>query len=453
MSEKDYILHEHTIAMCPVCNKVLTGKIIFEKDQVFVLRECPEHGEFKNILEHDKKYHLRKYLFDKPGTKSKINTKKQKGCPYDCGICPQHEQHTCIGLIEVTNRCDLKCKMCYADSGKDGDLDLNTIEKMMDFYQESEFGQAEILQISGGEPSMHPEIIRIIELARAKKFEYIMLNTNGVRIATDKEFVKALTVFDGGFEVYLQFDSLNDEAYKKIRGRGLFEIKKKAIKNLSKHKIPITLVMTIQGGVNDNEMGEIIEYALRQEYIRGINFQPQAYFGRYDNEVKHETISSIINKISKQFGEMLKPDDFVPLPCDTGRVAVSYLLKNKSGFIPLTRKFKVEEVVTTIDNTLYFDAKKIIKSHKQTSCCACKCMDFSGAIKKILPSNYLDKKIKDQREYINDNIFRITIKSFIDAYNFDIKSVQKDCVHVITPDLKRIPFSMYNLLHRKKQAS
>jgi uncharacterized radical SAM superfamily Fe-S cluster-containing enzyme len=157
---------------------------------------------------------------------------------------------------------------------------------MMDFFQDSEGGQAEILQISGGEPTIHPEIISILRMAKMKKFKYIMLNTNGIRIAEDEEFVRELQLFVGGFEVYLQFDGFKSSTYKQLRGEDIFEKKKKAIDNLAKYKIPTTLVSSISAAVNDDEVGEIFLYGLKQPYVRGINYQPVSFFGRNRSNIR-----------------------------------------------------------------------------------------------------------------------------------------------------------------------
>lgn len=204
--DRDYIFHEFTTSLCPKCLKNVSAKIIFKNNKVFLKKYCKKHGEQEELLEEDIEYYKTKRNYDKPGTISKTQNKTKKGCPFDCGLCPVHDQHTCIGLIEVTNRCNLKCPTCYAKSGEGKDLSLKKISKMMDFMVKSEGGESEILQISGGEPTLHPEIIKIVELARTKKIKYVMLNTNGLRIAEEEDFVKELSKFKKRFEIYLQFD-------------------------------------------------------------------------------------------------------------------------------------------------------------------------------------------------------------------------------------------------------
>jgi uncharacterized radical SAM superfamily Fe-S cluster-containing enzyme len=279
---RDYIFYEYTNSLCHKCIKTVPTKVIIKDNGVYLLKYCSEHGEQLELLEEVKEYHLRKRIYDKPGTTMTIHKKVEKGCPFDCGICPQHDQHACIGLIEITNQCNMNCPVCYATSGKEDFLSLDTIEKMMDFFIESEGGEAEILQISGGEPTLHPNIIEILKMAKSKKIKYVMLNTNGVRIAQDEAFAKELQQFIGGFEIYLQFDGFNKNTLEQLRGENILSIKQKAIDNLIKYEIPITLVSTIASGVNDDEICEIFSYAIRTSYIRGINFQPIAFFGRND---------------------------------------------------------------------------------------------------------------------------------------------------------------------------
>ncbi|MEQ8154623.1 MAG: radical SAM protein [Clostridiaceae bacterium] len=451
---REYIYHSYTKTLCNICKKTIDGKIVYNKNGVYILKNCPEHGEFTELLEEDFTYHLLKSRYDKPGTKSVCQTEVNKGCPYDCGLCPSHDQHTCIGLIEVTKRCNLKCEVCFADGGSGKDLSLEQIESMMDFYMESEGNRAEILQISGGEPTLHPEIINIIEMARNKGIKYVMLNTNGLRIAEDEDFAKELGRFKGGFEVYLQFDGLRDDIYINLRKRPLVDIKRKAISNLAKYSVPVTLVCTVAGGLNEKDLGEIIVYGMDEKSVRGVNFQPVAFFGRIDESKRDNkiTLSGILNRIQEQTGGMIKKDDFMPLPCNVERVAITYLFKGNGGFVPITRNKDMSQYRDLINNTFMFTVEDTIKALKDENVTfgLVECCDLLRDIKKYIPLGFVMKSKDKKIEFVDENTFRISVSSFIDAYNFDMKSMQKECVHIITPDLKRIPFSSYNIIHRSK---
>lgn len=453
---RDYIFHASTRSLCPECMCSVPAKVIERNKAIYLLKRCKIHGEMEEILEEDADYYLGRMKFEKPGNKIVSQTPFEKGCPFDCGLCPDHEQHTCIGLIEITEKCNLGCPVCYAHSGKGKSLDLPTIEKMMDFYIEKEGGQGEILQISGGEPGVHEDIIKIIELARTKKFKYVMVNTNGIRLAQDEEFAKALGKFKGNFEIYLQFDSLNDDNYQAIRGRKLIDIKKKALEHLAKYEIPTTLVATVERGVNDNELGEIINFAMNTPFVRGINFQPLAFFGRLkdNHKIKERlTLTGLMHLLEQQTQGMIKVKNFVPLPCDTDRVAINYLVRTKKNeFLPVTDFLKVENYLEVIDNTLVFKAEELIDAGKENlfSGAICDCFDYFKKIKSIIPGGFSKMSLEQRMNFVNKNTFRITITSFVDAYNFEEHAMKKECVHIITPDLKRIPFSSFNILHRQK---
>lgn len=441
----------------------IDGKIIEKDNSVYILKYCKEHGEFSSLLEERAAWFYNQKVYSKPGNKFINQTQLQKGCPYDCGLCPSHEQHTCIGLIEVTSSCDLNCPLCFAQSGKHNFLSYSEFNKMLDFFVNSEGGKADILQISGGEPTLHPQILDFILLARSKNIDYVMLNTNGIRIAEDTDFVKELSKLKGGFEVYLQFDGFDDKVYQYFRGKPLSVIKKKAIENLNAFNIPVTLVTTIENGINDSELGKIITYGLNTRCIRGINFQPVAYFGRLPensfltngsgNIVPENrlTISSVIKKIQDQTSRMIRQDDFIPLPCDSDRVAISYFFKEKnSSFVPLTRKIDLKKHLPFIKNTFKFDPDNILKEMASAifskECCGAG--GFFTDLMKIIPKGYLFWSEQEKIDFVSNNTFRISITSFVDAYNFDIKSAQKECVHFITSDLRKMPFSTFNIFHR-----
>ncbi|MBQ8534298.1 MAG: radical SAM protein [Bacilli bacterium] len=451
--DRDYIYYEYTNSLCNECLKVIPTKIVFKDNKVYLLKHCSEHGEQLELLEHDIEYFKHKRDFDKAGTVTKTQTEVKNGCPYDCGLCPNHDQHSCINLIEVTDKCNMCCNTCYASSGKGKDKDLKTIKKMIDFAAEAEGGRGEVLQVSGGEPTLHKDIIEIIEYAR-EKFQYVMLNTNGIRIAEDLDFVKELSKFKGRFEIYLQFDSFDDDIYTKIRGRSLKKIKEQAVNNLKEYNIPITLVMTLERDLNDKEIGKVITYGIETSNIRGVNIQPVAYFGRKNGNIDRKnrvTLTDTIRLIEEQTKKMIVKEDFVPLPCNVERVSLTYLYKTKNGFLPITRTNNIKKLLPYINNTFTFKIEDALTNGRDIifgSCC--NPLIFLKEFKKFVPKDFMSWDIEERSEYVSNNTFRITITSFLDRYNFDIKSMQKECAHIVTEDLKRIPFSSYNIIYREK---
>ena len=233
-----------------------------------------------------------------------------------------------------------------------------------------------------------------------------MLNTNGIRIAEDEEFARELQQFVGGFEVYLQFDGFKETTYNRLRGQNLLPIKKKALANLSKYKIPTTLVATITAGVNDDEVGEIFAFGIDAPYVRGINFQPAAFFGRTDDidRKSRVTLSGILKRMENQSAGMLKMDDFIPLPCDSERVAITYMYKtSRGGFTPITRNAKIQEYLHLINNTFVFTIEDALKNAGGSITdikTTCDCLKFLKDFKQIVPLDFFIKSKEKKMEYV-----------------------------------------------------
>jgi len=243
----------------------------------------------------------------------------------------------------------------------------------------------------------------------------------------------------------------------KIRGRDLTDVKKKAIDNLTKYNIPITLVATIEQDINDKEIGNIVKFGLKQKMVRGINFQPVAFFGRVPRRktINRMTLTGILQNIEEQTNKMISRDDFIPLPCDVDRVAITYLKKQKDdNWQSVMKDIEFEKYLPAIKNTLSFTMEEIAKDViKPIFKCSGSggCMNSMKKMSTIIDPKILLKSKAQKVKYVNENFFRITVTSFIDVYNFDIKSVKKDCVHVITSNLKKIPFGTYNMFYRQQK--
>ncbi|MFH0804792.1 MAG: hypothetical protein V1916_01190, partial [Patescibacteria group bacterium] len=231
--------------------------------------------------------------------------------------------------------------------------------------------------------------------------------------------------------------------------------KLKAIEHLSKYHIPITLVATVERGINDHELGKMVLFGLQTTHIRGINFQPVNFTGRLTGVKTSNriTVTGIIEKIDQQTNHMVRTSDFIPLPCNVDRVAITYLYRERGEFVPLTRDLDIKNYLPVIRNTFQFNPDDFLKDLVKNAVSRGeeKCCDYLGVLKqfrRIIPASYFLKSEPEKLEYISANTFRISVTSFIDAYNFDMKSMKKECVHIITPDLRKIPFSSYNMLHR-----
>jgi uncharacterized radical SAM superfamily Fe-S cluster-containing enzyme len=448
---RPYLFYDIAVSICSTCFRRVEGKILFEDGKVFMTKRCPTHGPEKVLIADDIDYYKRsREVFIKPPEQpNHYNTPIKYGCPYDCGICPDHEQHSCLTLVEITDHCNLACPICYAGSGphRPGFRSLEQVERMLDAVVRNE-REPDVVQISGGEPTIHPDFFAILDAAKARPIKHLMVNTNGVRIAQDRAFVERLASYMPGFELYLQFDSFERDALMELRGADLRSIREKALAHLNEFNVSTTLVVTLKKGLNDHEVGKIIEFAAQQRCVRGVTFQPIQAAGRleqYDPATDRLTLTEVRRRILEQT-DMFRPEDVIPVPCHPDSLAMAYALKLGGQVVPLTGMIDPQILIEGGRNTIVYEEDPEVR----------------GQIFKLFATNHSPaSQASSLRELLcclpqvavpeeigYDNIFRVLIMQFIDAYSFDLRSVKKTCVHIVHPDGRLIPFDTYNLFYR-----
>src|SRR5450432_1928973 len=303
---RDYLFYDTAVSICTTCYQRVDAKIVFEDGKVFMLKRCPQHGFERVLMADDVDYYrrCREVFLKPPEMPARYNTPVKYGCPYDCGLCPDHEQHSCLTLVEICDACNLSCPICYAESGPHRTTyrSMETVEAMLDAVVANEI-HPDVVQISGGEPTIHPQFFEVLDAAKRRPIKHLMVNTNGLRIAQDAGFARRLKDYMPGFEVYLQFDSLRKEALMELRGMDLRETRSRALDRLNEHNISTTLVVTLKKGLNDGEIGEMIDFALKQRCVRGITFQPIQHAGRledFDPQTDRLTLSEVRQEILRQ---------------------------------------------------------------------------------------------------------------------------------------------------------
>ncbi len=283
---RPYLFYDVALSICSTCYRKVEAKTVFQDDKVYLLKRCPQHGAERVLIADDIDYYRRcREVFIKPPEMPQVyNTPVKWGCPYDCGLCTDHEQHSCLTLVEICDYCNLRCPVCYAASGPERQQfrTLPQIEKMLDAVVRNE-GHPDVVQLSGGEPTMHPDFFTIVEMAKTRPIKHLMVNTNGIRIAQEEDFVKRLADVREDFEVYLQFDSFEREPLMQLRGADLRRIREDALEKLNRYNISTNLVVTLKKGLNDHEIGKTIDFALQQPCIRGVTFQPIQDAGRLES--------------------------------------------------------------------------------------------------------------------------------------------------------------------------
>ena len=440
---RPYQFYDLARTLCSTCLRRIDGKVVFEDGCAYLDKRCPEHGPERVLLADDVDWYRRsREVFLAPGGQpNQPGADARHGCPFDCGLCAEHEQHTCVGLIEVTDRCELRCPVCFAGSGPEheGYRSLAQLESMMDALARSE-DTLNVLQLSGGEPTLHPAFFAILDAARRRPFRHLMVNTNGVRIAADRAFAERLATYLPNFELYLQFDSLRPEALRALRGADLSGVHSRALDTLDELGISTTLVVTLARGVNDCDLGEVLRFGLSRPCVRGVTIQPVQAAGRHDGyepATGRITISEVRRKIAEQSGVFLL-DDIIPVPCHSESMAMAYAFKLPGGVVPLSTLLQPQNNFAGLDPER---ARKVFDAfsagHSPSS--------HAASLRELL-NCVPDASAFQHLGY--EAVFRVMIVQFMDATSMDLRSLHRSCIHIVHPDGRIIPFDTYNVFYR-----
>jgi 7,8-dihydro-6-hydroxymethylpterin dimethyltransferase len=446
---RPYVFWGQTTSLCETCLRLVPAKIELRDDEVWYQKRCPRHGTHTTLVSTDAAYWKLCKDYIKPGDRPlSLQTRTEYGCPYDCGLCPDHEQHSCLALIEINEHCNLTCPVCFADSSPERSkhLPLATIERMVDALVASE-AEPDLIQLSGGEPTLHPDFFAILDIVRSRPVRHVMINTNGLRIAREPDFVARLAEQKRGLEVYLQFDSMRRDALMELRGADLRRVRQEALENLERHNISTTLVVTVKRGVNDDEIGEIVKHALEWRCVRGVTFQPVQDAGRNENFDKSKRI--VLSEIRKRVVEdsgVFGAADMVPLPCNPESISIGYGLRNGRTVLPVTSLVPREEFVAITPNTINFEKQPMLKEKfielfslsSGANNAAERIAEFLCCLPKAVVPAALSY----------ENVFRVAIVQFMDRFNFCVGGVKRSCIHFVTPAGQIIPFDTYNLFYR-----
>ncbi|MFM9862721.1 MAG: radical SAM protein [Micropepsaceae bacterium] len=448
-----YLFHAQTTSLCETCLKLVPAKILIEGDDVFYQKRCAEHGVQKTLISTDATYWKSCKDYLKPGDRPLApQTHTERGCPYDCGLCPDHEQHSCLAILEVNEACNLSCPVCFADSSvkRTGHRDLATIERMLDTLVESE-GEPDLVQISGGEPTIHPQFFEILDAAKRRPIRHLMINTNGIRIAREPDFAARLATYMPRFEVYLQFDSLQRDALMNLRGADLRSVRQQALEALEMHNISTTLVVTVKKGVNDTEVADIVRHALEWRCVRGVTLQPVQDAGRndgFDPKKNRVLLSDVRREVAK--AGVFALEDMIPLPCNPDAISIGYGLRNGKQVAPVTAMIPREVLVEAAPNTVTFENFPELRRRMfdllSLSTAAADTSEKLAAVLCCLPEAAVPQDIA------YEHTFRVVIVQFMDRFNFDLGGVKRSCVHFVEPDGKIYPFDTFNTFYREGAA-
>ncbi len=433
MSEKIGETH----SLCPHCLKTIPAVKLAEDDNIFLEKTCPDHGKFKVLIWRGVQDYkdLQSYacVSSKP---TKLAVKDSGTCPEVCGLCPDHTQHTCLVVLEVTNRCNLKCPICFASANERYHFHptLDEIRKM--FQTVVDYVNHPIcVQLSGGEPTIRDDLPEIVKMGKAMGVDHIEVNTNGVRIGEDIEFLRKLK--EAGVDsFYFSFDGLQSEIYLKTCGLDLLAPKLKAIENCRQVDIGVTLVTVVSPDINLDKVGEIIDFAKTNvPTIKGIHFQPLSYFGRYPiipEDQNRVVLPDLLKEIERQTKGEIRAENFIPTSCTNVHCdakSLSVVMEDGSLF-PMTHR----QMGPPRDTT---------KVAEKTRCEIC---DLWRFIEDSVSDGEADPGTWDSFiQMAKTRYLTISTMPFQDVWNVETDRLKGCCIHTVTPDGKLIPFCLFNI--------
>ena len=424
-----------TMSVCPVClGKIPASKVLGEDGNIYMEKRCWEHGSFRTLIwEGDVESYRAWGANDADGRVLPVRAKPvEQGCPYDCGLCQNHERDGCCVLLELTKRCNLKCPVCFASAGVDDtdtDLSLEEIAKQYDMLMEH--GGPFNIQLSGGEPTVRDDLDKIIALGREKGFSFFQLNTNGLRLADDPGYAQHLAKA-GVSTVFLQFDGLDDDIYMPLRGAALTDTKLRAIENCKAAGLPVVLVPTVAPGVNDRALGDIIRFALNNApHVRGVHIQPISYFGRcgLDAPEKRLTIPAVLRRIEAQTDGLMRYEHFGGGGAESPYCSfhASYRIRPDGSVQPLPKR-------------------------KNTGCCCVKSSEARDFVSQQWSGKAAccdgDEATSSLDEFLQELIestFTVSGMVFQDAHNLDLERLRRCYICEVDSKKGMVPFCAYNL--------
>nr|MDO8135645.1 radical SAM protein [Candidatus Njordarchaeum guaymaensis] len=465
-----------TKSLCPECLAVIDAQLIEENGKLMIRKRCAEHGEYEDVYWGDFEQYQKAMEYFMQGMRlENPRTKIVRGCPYDCGICPNHRSRTLLAIIDLTNRCNLNCPICFANANNPNspvyEVTNQQAKNMIDNLVSNKPLPPSALQFSGGEPTLRDDLPELVQYAKQRGIDHVEVNTNGLRLVKDIPYFQRIV--DAGMStLYLSFEGVTAEPYLKTKGRDLHKLKFEVVETSRRIGLKsIMLVPTIARGVNDDQLGDIIRYAAKNnDVISGVNGQPISFAGRVSAEERRRlriTIPEVTKLIEEQTDGQIKQTDFYPVPfvapitravaalkgkpyadfsnhpaCGVG----AFVFVEKDELVPINKRMNVEKFVHSLSKVSNYAGQGKRTRAKWELAKSLRYVDF-GLLRGLISAMYKEGNYASI-ETIMGKIMMIGMMHFMDLYNFDLERAQMCNIHYALPDGRIIPFCTYNALHR-----
>jgi tetraether lipid synthase len=445
-----------TVSICPTCLEPVSAEVYRHNGEVWMQKRCPEHGDFSALLASDSRHYYA----------SASAASAAGSCCGTSGCGSAVSNHSCTVLIEICERCNLTCPTCFAGSSVSHTamMSLETFRARLDGLVVQGKQGADTIQLSGGEPTIHPQLFEMLDVLFEKGFSKVTINSNGIKLA-QPEFVARLADRvrnnpDANLYIYLQFDGFDDRTYATLRGRSdLLELKRRALVNCIDAGLVVHPVMTLTRDVNDHEVGDFVALAVAHPEIKHVVIQPAMYSGRYEQSrrIDRLTLADAAALVVEQFG-VFEAGDFGPIPCaDPNCHGVAVAVRTEAGLVPVSRYFpqhadwdepEARDLIAAFTDTIngrdgFAAAIRWVMSR-----------DGNGALDRMddaTVDRLLDAFAADKGIDIWDRLLTISIKPFMDAWTYDQDRIDRCCVHILDDGGKPVSLCEFNAVTRPRR--
>lgn len=447
-----------TQGLCNLCGRLTDAQIRIESDRVVLVKWCPDHGFSRALVSSDVQWYLDSMAYIKPGSRPlERSVDAFGGCPDSCGLCPRHQQHTCVPILEITPRCNLNCPICLVRGRSLSELRLSQVRDIMDNLVRCE-GRLNMLTLSGGEPTLHPRFLEVLDACLRPEVGIVSVSTNGTTLADNDDLIKAIR--DRGAVIALQFDGFRADTYRALRGAPeLAAQKQRLIDRLLALGARFSLTVTLARGVNEDELGDILSLLFAHDDVLSVMVQPLAQTQSLDDPMQAVTIADAVDLLAGQSGGMLQRSDFSPLPCShPSCFALTYLLKTDTGsMVSLPSLIPAEDYLDIIKNQALLgtdlDTLARVKDALYGLWSSDGILPRRDAILKTIKQILTDLNClgptaapRQVLELGTSRVKSIFIHHFMDRASFDLSRAVKCCNHYPQADGRLLPACIRNNL-------
>lgn len=461
-----HLYYSMTKSLCGVCKRAVDAKVLFRDGAVWFNKFCPAHGHQECLVASSVEWYLDALNFVAPNRPpSRISTAvSDAGCPFDCGACPSHQQQVYLPVVPITSACNLECPICYTINKNDG-AHFTSVDEMGAILRHlaEDHDELDIINFTGGEPTLHPQLVDFLQMCRDAGIRRLTISTNGLKLH-DEAYVRKLAALDA--RIVLSLDTLRPETDRILLGANTVKYKLDALALLEKYDVATTLLPAVAAGVNDDEVGQLFEMVLAKPHIRSLELHTLTFTGQGGvgfQRTARITIPDLHRRIEMATAGRIAWRDFVPSPLAHPHCySICYVLcLDGGGYLPFARLLSRAALFELLEDSLYIEPREKLEAVFRDLIdrlwsdpdalpeSAAILMTIKRLLSEMFPSDRVLSILERQR-IAERTVKAIYIHSHMDEENFDVARVMKCPVGVPQENGGNIPTCSYNVLYRER---